>query len=107
MKIGIILGTNESEIVWNAYRFANISLKANHEVTFFLINAGVDIENIKDEKFNVQKQIEIFINNNGHILACKTCLKSRNKQGSNVCSISTMNNLLKLIEKSDKVLTFG
>jgi len=107
MKIGIIISTNEAEIIWNAFRFGNTSLKANHEVKIFLINKGVEIEEIKSEKYNLKEQINSFIENNGKILACGTCLKSRQKEGTNVCPISTMQDLLKLVEESDKILTFG
>ncbi len=107
MKIGIVIGTNEPEIVWNAFRFGNISLKANHEAKAFLINKGVEVEEIKDEKYNIKEQVDLFIENKGQILACGTCLKARQKEGSNVCPISTMKDLLKLVEESDKVLTFG
>ncbi len=107
MKIGIILGTNEAEVVWNALRFGITSLKANHETKVFLINKGVEIEDIQDEKHNVREQVALFTENKGKILACGTCLKSREKEGSNVCPISTMKDLLKLVEESDKILTFG
>ena len=107
MKIGIVIGTNDAEVVWNAFRFGNTSLKANHETKIFLINKGVELEDIKDEKYNLKEQIDFFIENKGQILACGTCLKSRQKEGSNVCPISTMKDLLKLVEESDKVLTFG
>ncbi len=107
MKIGIVIGTNEAEVVWNAFRFGNTSLKANHKVKIFLINKGVEIEDSKDEKYNVKEQADSFLENNGQILACGTCLKSREKEGSKVCPISTMKDLLKLVEESDRVLTFG
>lgn len=107
MKIGIVIGTNEAEVVWNAFRFGVTSLKANHETMVFLINKGVEIEDIKDEKYNVTEQTDLFLQSKGQILACGTCLKSRQKEGSKVCLISTMNDLLKLVEESDKVLTFG
>ncbi len=107
MKIGIVIGTTEPEAVWNAFRFAVTALKADHEVKAFLINKGVEIEEIADEKYNVKEQTDAFLQNNGQILACGTCLKSRHKEGSNVCPISTMQDLLKLVEESDKILTFG
>ena len=107
MKIGIVIGTNEPEVVWNAFRFGSTSLKANHEVKVFLINKGVEIGEIKDEKYNVKEQTDLFIENKGQILACGTCLKSREKESSKVCPISTMKDLLNLVEESDKVLTFG
>ncbi|MBS3159765.1 DsrE family protein [Candidatus Woesearchaeota archaeon] len=107
MKIGIVISTNETEVVWNAFRFGNTSIKANHEVKVFLINKGVEIEDIWDEKYNIKEQTNSFIKNKGQILACGTCLKSREKEGSKVCPISTMKDLLKLVEESDKVLTFG
>lgn len=107
MKIGIVIGTNEAEVVWNAFRFGVTSLKVNHEVKVFLINKGVEVEDIKDEKYNVKEQTDLFIESKGQILACGTCLKSRQKEGSNICPISTMKDLLKLVEESDKILTFG
>ena len=56
MKIGII-NTNEPETVWNAFRFGTTSLLMEHEVKVFLPGKGVESENIKDKKFNVQEQI--------------------------------------------------
>lgn len=107
MKIGIVISTNEPEVIWNAFRFGVTSLKANHETKVFLINKGVEIEEIKDEKYNVKEQTNFFLNDKGQILACGTCLKSRKKEGSNICPISTMQDLLKMVEESDKILTFG
>jgi len=107
MKIGIVLGIKKPEVVWNAFRLGVTSLKANHNVKVFLINEGVEIEDIKNKLYNVKEQVDAFIENNGEILACGTCLKSRQKEGSNVCPISTMKDLLKLIEESDRILTFG
>ncbi|MFH0714232.1 MAG: DsrE family protein [Candidatus Diapherotrites archaeon] len=107
MKFGIVLGTNKPEIVWNAFRFGVTALKAGHEVKFFLINNGVEAEEIPDEKFDVKEQIESFTSNKGTILACGTCLETRQKKSSKVCPISTMKDLLKIVEESDKILSFG
>src|SRR3989338_3075397 len=101
------MGTNEPETVWNAFRFGNSELKENHIVKIFLLNKGVEIEDIKSEKYNISEQTDSFLKNKGQILACGTCLKSREKEGSNVCPISTMKDLLKVVEESDRGLTFG
>ena len=98
MKLGIVIGTNEAEVAWNAFRFGNTSLKAHHEVKVFLINKGVEIEGIEDKKYPVREQADLFIKNKGQILACGTCLASRGKEGSNICQISTMKDLLRLVE---------
>ncbi|PIR04699.1 MAG: DsrE family protein [Candidatus Liptonbacteria bacterium CG11_big_fil_rev_8_21_14_0_20_35_14] len=39
--------------------------------------------------------------------ACGTCLEIRGKKEAGVCPISTMTDLLKMVEESDKVLVFG
>ena len=106
MKIGIVISTNEPEVAWNALRFGVTALASNHEVKVFLINKGVELEDIENEKYDVKKQVGSFIENKGQIMACGTCLKSRQNGGSNVCPISTMKDLLELVEESDKVLTF-
>ena len=107
MKLGIILSTNESEVVWNAFRLGNTALKAEHEVKVFLINKGVEVEDIEDEKYDLKKQLNLFFENKGEILACGTCLRSRQKEDTDFCPISTIENLLTLVEESDKILTFG
>ena len=107
MKIGIVIGTNDPEVVWNAFRLGNIALKENHSVKAFLTNKEVEAECIKDEKFNVAEQLCSFIESKGELLACGTCLKTRQKQNSKVCPISTIKDLLQLVGESDKLLTFG
>lgn len=107
MKIGIIINTNEPETVWNAFRFGTTSLLNDHEVKIFLLGRGVESENIRDEKFNIQEQIQLFVENNGKIFSCGSCLKIRQMQGSEVCPVSTMHDMLHIVEESDKVLVFG
>ena len=107
MKIGIVLGTNEPEVAWNALRFGVRALTANHAVKIFLMNSGVELEEIHDNKFNVEEQVITFTQKKGEILACGTCLKSRHREGTAVCPLHTMDDLLKMVEESDKILTFA
>ncbi len=106
MRIGIILQTNEPEEAWNAVRFGNAALKEGHEVKIFLISAGVEVESIEHEKYDVNKQIGEFVQNHGTMLECGTCVKSRNQGDSAACSISTMIDCVKMVEWADKVVTF-
>ncbi len=108
MKLGIIINTNDSETVWSAFRFANLSLRTKHNVRIFLINKGVEIEKImKNKKYNTKEQINSFLQAKGKIFACGTCMQARKKKGSALCPISTLKDLLKIVEESDKLLTFG
>jgi sulfur relay (sulfurtransferase) complex TusBCD TusD component (DsrE family) len=105
MKIGLIISNADPELVWNVLRFANTAILEGHQVKIFLLGAGVEIEGIRSEKFNVQEQLEKFNELSGTMLACGTCIKSRQMQFA-VCPISTMKDMLKIVEESDKVLTF-
>ncbi len=108
MKIGVILNTNEAESVWNCFRFGNGALKSNHSVKIFLLGRGVEIESVKDERFPLlEGSIKKFVQNNGAIMACGACLKIREKQESGICPVSAMEDMLRLVEESDKILTFG
>jgi len=107
MKIGIVLNTNEPETVWNALRFGVTSILDGNETNLFLMGKGVELEGIEDERFDVGKQIVAFMSRGGRILACGTCLRVRNKEGSDVCPLSTMQDLLEMVKESDRVLTFG
>jgi sulfur relay (sulfurtransferase) complex TusBCD TusD component (DsrE family) len=106
MKLGIILNSNDPETAWNALRLGNTALGSGHEVSVFLMGSGVEIEEIKSEKFNVTDVLGNFAKSKGNLLACGTCLKVR-QQESGVCPVSTMPQLVQLIADSDKVISFG
>ena len=73
-------------------------MKENHEVRVFLVNKGVEAEDIKSERFHVQEQLQSFIENKGELLACGTCMKNRQKEESNFCPIATMKDLLEIAD---------
>lgn len=107
MKIGIVLSTNEPELAWNALRFGATSLDEGHEVRTFLLGRGVELEEIASPGFDVRGQLEKYLGKGGRVLACGTCLRMRKKGGTEACPMSTMADLLALVEESDRVLTFG
>ena len=41
----------------------------------------------------------------GEFLACVTCLKLRNSEGSEVCPLSTLKDHYEIVRDSDKVIT--
>mgnify|MGYP001584707103 CR=1 FL=1 len=108
MKLGIILQSNIPEHVWNALRLAITGLKAGHQVEVFLLNEGSELDAIPDTKdFDIAAKVTEFTTLQGTLHVCGTCLKLRGKTDSAVCPISTMSDLLKMIETSDKLLTLS
>ena len=108
MKIGIILQSNNPEHIWNTFRFGITSLKASHDVTIFLMSEGSELDTIADtEHFDISKKVAEYKELKGDLYACGTCLEIRGKKETGVCPISTMTDLLKMVEESDKVLVFG
>jgi len=107
MKLGLILQSNKPEHVWNTFRLGVAALKAGHNVEVFLMNEGTELDTIPDSKnFDISAKVAEFKELKGEIYACGTCLKLRGKEESKVCPISTMSDLLKMVESSDKVLVF-
>ena len=108
MKFGIILQSNKPEHIWNTLRLAAASLKAGHFVQIFLLSEGVELEDAADtEQFDISGKLREFKDLNGVILACGTCLKIRSMSESKVCPTTTMDDLVSMIETSDKLLVFG
>jgi len=108
MKIGIILQSNKPEHIWNTFRFGITSLKANHGVTIFLMSEGAELDTIADTKdFDISQKVSEYKKLKGAVYACGTCLEFRGKKETGVCPVSTMTDLLKMVEESDKVLVFG
>lgn len=106
MKLGIVICSNDPETVWNAFRLGVFSCKQGDTVSVFLLGKGVEAESLDSSKFDVMGQIRTFSEAGGSILACGTCLKIRQSEGSDICPMSTMLDLHALIRDSDKVLNF-
>jgi sulfur relay (sulfurtransferase) complex TusBCD TusD component (DsrE family) len=106
MKIGIVIYSNDSETVWNAFRFGNFALNQGDQVRVFLLGKGVESESLDSDKFKVTEQMQTFVNNSGKTFACGTCLKIRQSEGSEICPLSTMKDMYEIIKESDKIVTF-
>ncbi|MBI2336144.1 MAG: DsrE family protein [Deltaproteobacteria bacterium] len=106
MKISIIIYSNDSETVWNVFRLANLALQQKDDVKVFLLAKGVEAESLDTEKFKIRELMQTFLEKGGAILACTTCIKLRQQEASELCPLSTMQDLYDLIKNSDRVLTF-
>lgn len=106
MKLGLVIHSSEVETVWNAFRLGVSALERGDAVRAFLLARGVECETMDDERFDVRGQMESFVAAGGEILACGTCLKIRQSEGSELCPLSTMQDLYELIGDSDKIVSF-
>jgi len=107
MNIGIVLNTNDPEETWNAFRFGVKTLEKGHKASIFLFNRGVEVEAIANEKFDVAGMMRKFRENGGVTMTCGTCLKFRNKPGTALCPINTLDDLMRLVETADQIISFG
>ena len=71
----------------------------------FLSGRGVEIDRIADAKFDVKKLAREVLDAGGKFLACGTCLKLRESEGSEICSLSTIKDHYEIIRDADKVMT--
>jgi len=106
MKLGIVVTQTDPETVFNALRLALYSLEQGDEVRIFLSGKGVEIDRIEDPKFDVRGHAQKVLNAGGQFLACGTCLKLRQSEGSEICPLSTLMDYYEIVRDSDKVLTF-
>ena len=106
MKLGIIINTNNPETAWNALRLGSAALDGGHKVSVFLIGSGVEIEKIRDEKFDVTDLLKKFARKEVRVLGCGTCMGIRHQEAGIILK-STLTELLKIIADSDKLVTFG
>ena len=106
MNIGIVISQTDPETVWNAFRFANFSIGKEHTVRTFLMGKGVECADIVSKEFPVIDEINKYVESNGEIFACGTCLVSRKREGTPICPMSSMKDLMEIVEKSDRLVTF-
>ncbi len=105
MKLGIVIYSDDAESVWNAFRLGVFALKKGDTVSVFLLAKGVECESLDTDKFKVTEQMQAYVDAGGTILACGSCLKIRNSEGSEMCPLSTMQDLYNLIHESDKIIS--
>ena len=90
MKIGVIIETKDYEKAWNAFRFAIVAKNQGYEVKVFLMGEGVECVGLTHDKYNVDEKLNEFVDMGGTVLACGTCLRSRNMNGTETCPMSNM-----------------
>ena len=108
MNVLIIIASNDSETVWNAFRLANTCLIHDDTVNVFLLGRGVESAAISSIKFNVKEQVEIFEEEGGKRIGCGVCVDSREDtmpllRDDLNCELGSMQTLYSLMNDADKV----
>jgi sulfur relay (sulfurtransferase) complex TusBCD TusD component (DsrE family) len=111
MKLAVVIYSNDSETVWNAFRFANTSLGYDNQVDVFLLGKGVEAVAVGTLKFDIEEQMAIFRDHGGVVLGCGICCEIRKEEMPSLqeglqCEMGSMQQLYALVAAADKVLTF-
>lgn len=105
MKLGIIITQTDPETVFNALRLAQYALKEGDKVRIFLSGRGVEMDQIEGAKFDVKQIAQEVLDAGAEFLACGTCLKLRQSDGSELCPLSTLKDHYEIVRDSDRVVT--
>jgi uncharacterized protein involved in oxidation of intracellular sulfur len=69
MKIALILCQEIPEVIWNAFRLANMMLEEMEDVTIFLNGPSVNYEIMDSEQFPLLELSKFFTLSEGVLLA--------------------------------------
>ena len=69
MKVTMIICQENAEIIWNAFRLANMMLEGMEDVTIFLNGPSVKYENFDSTRFPLKNLAKIFTLSEGTLLA--------------------------------------
>lgn len=105
MKLGLVITQTDPETVFNTLRLAEYALEQGDQVRIFLSGKGVEIDRIEDHLFDVKAQAQAVLDAGGEFLACGTCLKLRNSDGSEICPLSTLRDHYEVVRDCDRVVT--
>lgn len=111
MKITVIIYSNDSETVWNAFRFANTSLVYDNQVKVFLLGKGVEAMTLNTLHYDIQEQVGLFRDHGGVMIGCGVCAENRKEtmpflQKELHCDMGSMQDLYGLVAEADRVVTF-
>lgn len=107
MHLGLIIESNDAERIWNAFRLANEALEAEHDVEAFLLGEGVEAAEVESATCNPRGVLRRFVRDGGTLLACGTCLDTRDMEPTDLRPRGSMADLLAIVERADEVLTIG
>jgi tRNA 2-thiouridine synthesizing protein D len=108
MKIGILISTGDPEIIWNAFRFANLCMNTNvdDDVSIFMHAKAVEYESCDSEKFNIKELAKTFVLSDGKLLACGKCLGFRGLEENDICRKGSQKDLYEMVMTSEKLICF-
>ncbi len=69
MKITMIICTGTAEIIWNAFRLANMMLEGMDDVSIFLNGPSVKFEESDSKQFPLKELAKIFTLSEGTLYA--------------------------------------
>lgn len=111
MKIVIIISSNDTETVWNAFRFASTSLGYDNKVSIFLLGKGVEALSVSTLAFDIDEQKNLFLEYGGKLVGCGVCCDNRRDEFPGLaeslgCEMGSMQTLYSLTVDADQVYTF-
>jgi uncharacterized protein involved in oxidation of intracellular sulfur len=68
MHLGMILSSNDPDILWNALRFANLCLEKGEDVTIFLNAHAVEYHKVDSPQHKLEELCKTFALNEGRFL---------------------------------------
>ena len=105
MKFGIILYSNDPETVFQAFRLGIYSLNKGDEVNMFLLAKGVECEDLDNDHFLITPEIRNYLDLGGKTYSCTSCMRIRQKESTEACPLSKMEDIYKIIAESDRVIS--
>jgi len=69
MKFGMLICQNTPDVIWNAFRLANIMLEEMDDVSIFLNGPSVKYEESDSEIFPLKELAKIFTLSEGRLFA--------------------------------------
>jgi uncharacterized protein involved in oxidation of intracellular sulfur len=69
MKIVMIICQESTEVIWNAFRLANMMLEGMEDVSIFLNGPSVEYEKMDSDTFPLMELSKIFTLSEGQLFA--------------------------------------
>ena len=111
MKLGLIVYTDDTETVSNAFQFAIYAREAGDQVEVFLLGKGVGASLGKTggyarNVYSVAQQMKTLVDSGGRILVSGQCLEFRELGVPDLCTRADVKAMHEMVKSSDRVITF-
>ncbi|MBI4362607.1 MAG: DsrE family protein [Euryarchaeota archaeon] len=105
-RVAVLLSTSRVGRVHRALRDGNEEVRRGRAVKMFVIGDGLELAGLRSPKYDIPGELQEFIDTDGRVYTCGTCIGLRTTDGRDGCILSSISDLVAIVRDADRVVVY-